>query len=329
MIYYIRDEEGSLIGLKYNDTIYYYIKNLQEDIIGITDSYYNEVCRYEYDSFGRIIAIKDNNGNIIKDESHIGIINPYRYRSYYYDKETKLYYLNSRYYNPEWGRFLNIDSISAEIGNLMSHNMYKYANNNPINFNDNDGSWPTWVKKVAIGVGAIVVGGIIAVATGGAFLPAIAAGAKIALTIGAVSAVTKGTTKAIQSASKGNSAKTVAKEAAKAAGNGFASGFEVGGVVSAISAASNIGSHSDGIKIGETSKDNYGRVTIGYGAINKDGKPNGMTIINYANKKGKSKFRVDIDPTNMVHMHYGKTNSAMRKHRTLITDIIFGVISGL
>ena len=64
-------------------------------------------------------------------------------------------------------------------------------------------------------------------------------------------------------------------------------------------------------------------------SINKDGKPNGMTIINYANKKGKSKFRVDIDPNNMIHMHYGKTNSAMRKHRTLITDIIFGVISGL
>ena len=46
MIYYIRDEEGSLIGLKYNNKIYYYIKNLQEDIIGITDSNYNELIEY-------------------------------------------------------------------------------------------------------------------------------------------------------------------------------------------------------------------------------------------------------------------------------------------
>ncbi len=93
MIYYIRDEEGSLIGLKYNNSIYYYIKNLQEDIIGITDSNYNEGCRYEYDSFGKVITIKDNNGNIIEDESHIGIINPYRYRSYYYDKDYYVYKL--------------------------------------------------------------------------------------------------------------------------------------------------------------------------------------------------------------------------------------------
>ena len=94
MIYYIRDEEGSLIGLKYNNEIYYYIKNMQEDIIGITDSNNNLLCSYQYDSWGNIISIKDNNGNIIRDTSHIGIINPYRYRSYYYDNETKLYYLN-------------------------------------------------------------------------------------------------------------------------------------------------------------------------------------------------------------------------------------------
>jgi len=94
VIYYIRDEEGSLIGLKYNNEIYYYIKNMQEDIIGITDSNNNLLCSYLYDSWGNIISIKDNNGNIIRDTSHIGIINPYRYRSYYYDNETKLYYLN-------------------------------------------------------------------------------------------------------------------------------------------------------------------------------------------------------------------------------------------
>ncbi len=138
MIYYIRDEEGSLIGLKYNHDIYYYIKNLQEDIIGITDSNYNVLCTYEYDSWGKVISIKDNNGNIIEDTSHIGIINPFRYRSYYYDKETKLYYLNSRYYNPEWGRFINADGIIKAEAN--KYNLYIYCKNNPIKYVDYTGN---------------------------------------------------------------------------------------------------------------------------------------------------------------------------------------------
>ena len=326
MIYYIRDEEGSLIGLKYNDKLYYYIKNMQEDIIGITDENFNKIVEYEYDSWGNIITIKDNNGNIITDESHIGIINPFRYRSYYYDKETKLYYLNSRYYNPEWGRFLNIDSISAELGNVMSHNMYEYANNNPINFNDNDGAWPKWLKKVAIGVGAIVVGGLVAAATGGAgvILPTIAAGIKTAAAIGTVSAVAKGTRQASKSISEGKNTKTIIQETANAALDGFGNGFATGSAVSTISSLSMLGKHSDGIKMGNTAKEQYGRVTIGYGS-----KDNGMTIINYSNKNGKSKFRIDADPSHMVHMHYGKTKRTMDIHRTSTMNIIFGILSGM
>jgi len=70
VIYYIRDEEGSLIGLKYNNMIYYYIKNIQEDIIGLMDSNYNLVCSYEYDSWGKIISIEDKDGNKITDENN-------------------------------------------------------------------------------------------------------------------------------------------------------------------------------------------------------------------------------------------------------------------
>jgi len=153
VIYYIRDEEGSLIGLKYNNEIYYYIKNMQEDIIGITDSNNNLLCSYLYDSWGNIISIKDNNGNIIRETSHIGIINPYRYRSYYYDNETKLYYLNSRYYNPEWGRFINADVYLGCTGDILGYNLYLYVSNNPVNNSDETGrlfkkAW-NWVKKKA------------------------------------------------------------------------------------------------------------------------------------------------------------------------------------
>ena len=153
MIYYIQDEEGNLIGFKYNNTLYYYIKNMQEDIIGITDNNYNLLCSYEYDSWGKLISIKDNNGNIITNTSHIGYINPFRYRSYYYDNETKLYYLNSRYYNPEWGRFINADSYLGVTGDILGYNLYLYASNNPINNSDEEGhffkkAW-NWVKKKA------------------------------------------------------------------------------------------------------------------------------------------------------------------------------------
>ena len=141
MVYYIRDEEGSLIGFKYNNTLYYYIKNMQEDIIGITDSNYNLVCSYEYDSWGKLISIKDNNGNIITNTSHIGYINPFRYRSYYYDNETKLYYLNSRYYNPEWGRFINADRFISTDTGIIGFNMYAYCNNEPISRKDYSGSF--------------------------------------------------------------------------------------------------------------------------------------------------------------------------------------------
>lgn len=153
MIYYIRDEEGSLIGLKYNNTLYYYIKNIQEDIIGLMDSNYNLVCSYEYDSWGSIISIKDNNNNEITDTSHIGLINPYRYRSYYYDTETKLYYLNSRYYNPEWGRFINADNCLGVSDDILGYNLYIYGSNNPINNVDENGRFFkkafNWLKKKA------------------------------------------------------------------------------------------------------------------------------------------------------------------------------------
>ena len=132
MIYYNRSNIEGLIGFKYNNEVYYYMKNNQDDIIGILDSNYNVVARYKYDFWGNIISIIDENDNDISNNNeHIGNINPYRYRSYYYDKETKLYYLNSRYYNLKWGRFINVDGIVG--GNVINENLYSYCENDPIN----------------------------------------------------------------------------------------------------------------------------------------------------------------------------------------------------
>ncbi len=139
-IYYLYDLTG-LVGLKYNDNTYYYIKNIQGDIIGILDQDYNEIVTYEYDSWGKLLSIKDNQGNEITEETNIGIINPFRYREYYYDTETGLYYLNSRYYNPTWGRFLNADLLLGANKDIICYNLYAYVSNNPINNTDSNGKF--------------------------------------------------------------------------------------------------------------------------------------------------------------------------------------------
>ncbi len=103
--------------------------------------------------------------------STVGQKNPYRYRGYRYDTETGLYYLQSRYYNPAWGRFVNADDINYSVpGLLLTYNLYAYCLNNPVNHDDPDGNVipliaaavataPSWVPVVA-GVTTAVISGI-------------------------------------------------------------------------------------------------------------------------------------------------------------------------
>ena len=114
---------------------YFYIRNLQGDIIGLIDKNGTEVVSYTYDTWGKPISIEGS----LKDT--VGVKNPYRYRGYRYDTETGLYYLNARYYNPEWGRFINADEYVGQVGTLLSSNMFAYCLNNPVNLHDPSGSW--------------------------------------------------------------------------------------------------------------------------------------------------------------------------------------------
>ncbi|MCL2859132.1 MAG: RHS repeat-associated core domain-containing protein [Oscillospiraceae bacterium] len=100
------------------------------------------MVNYEYDSWGVTTAIKDENGNIITDTNNIGYLNLMRYRSYHLDQETGLYYLQSRYYNPDWGRYLNSDSLVDTGGSIIGTNMYAYCYNNPVNISDASGYIP-------------------------------------------------------------------------------------------------------------------------------------------------------------------------------------------
>ena len=153
VLYYLRNDIDDLFGFMYNNDLYYYVKNNKNDIVGILDNSYNIVAKYKYDSWGKVISITDSQDNDISNNvNNIGNINPFRYRSYYYDSETKLYYLNSRYYNPEWKRFINPDSYAGQIGgNILLHNIYIYSLNNPILYSDESGNI-VGLTSVAAGV---------------------------------------------------------------------------------------------------------------------------------------------------------------------------------
>ena len=138
------DENGLLLGFSYNGAKYYYIRNLQSDIIGILDNSGNQVVSYMYDSWGKLLSIDGS----AKDT--IGVQNPFRYRGYYYDTETELYYLNSRYYDPMVGRFLNADGV-LNPDSLYGVNLYAYSLNNSINMADDSGQLPFLL--VAAGAG--------------------------------------------------------------------------------------------------------------------------------------------------------------------------------
>ncbi len=132
------DGNGNTIRFNYNNIPYFYMKNLQGDIVGITDASGNIVAKYTYDSWGKLISIKDaNDVGKTTDTTFIGYINPLRYRGYYYDSETGLYYLNARYYDPEIGRFMSSDE-TLDGG----YNLFEYYYNNPIRAMDYSGHVP-------------------------------------------------------------------------------------------------------------------------------------------------------------------------------------------
>ena len=115
---------------------YYYILNLQGDVIGILDSAGTQVVSYTYDAWGNLLSTTGTLADTV------GQINPIRYRGYYYDAETEFYFLNSRYYDPQTGRFINADArLNTSLG-VLGTNLFAYCLNNPINKVDYNGNKP-------------------------------------------------------------------------------------------------------------------------------------------------------------------------------------------
>ena len=124
----MKDTINATLYANYNGTEYYYLRNGQGDIVGLLDQSGTKVVSYRYGSWGELSAVE---GTLA---STLGVDNPLRYRGYYYDVETGFFYLNSRYYDPETGRFINADDAEMLNGDgILSQNLYAYAQNNPIN----------------------------------------------------------------------------------------------------------------------------------------------------------------------------------------------------
>ncbi len=141
-MWFFYDSNGTRVGFTYLGQTYYYAYNAQGDVVQILDSSSNVVVEYEYGSWGEARNITGSMAWTIGEE------NPFRYRGYYYDSESGLYYLNARYYDPMTHRFVNPDNIIASNGDITSYNLFSYCSNDPVNFSD-----PTGNAEVAAGAG--------------------------------------------------------------------------------------------------------------------------------------------------------------------------------
>ena len=154
-------DHGGVSSVKHDGKTYFYRKDILGNIIALLDASGAVVVKYTYDAWG-YNGVSDINGNVISDETHIGNLNPFRYRGYYYDTETKLYFLKTRYYDPEVGRFISPDSIEYLAPETINGlNLYAYCGNNPVMNIDPEGKAFLTIFLITL-VAGVVVGGTIA-----------------------------------------------------------------------------------------------------------------------------------------------------------------------
>ena len=164
---FVYDDGNQPFAMIYNDgsttTLYYYVLNAQGDVIALLNADGTLAASYNYGAWGNY-SVHDDKGAKITKASFIGHINPLRYRGYYYDRETRLYYLQSRYYDFAICRFINADTFATTDANgFLSANMFAYCENNPIMWIDPTGHFlseiigfvKTAVDEIGKAVGAL------------------------------------------------------------------------------------------------------------------------------------------------------------------------------
>ena len=152
---FVYDDGNQPFAMIYNDgstsTLYYYVLNAQGDVIALLNSAGVLVASYNYGAWGNY-SVHGADGKKATDPTFIGHINPLRYRGYYYDRETRLYYLQSRYYDFANCRFINADTFATTDANgFLSANMFAYCENNPIMRTDEDGEVAHIIAGILLG----------------------------------------------------------------------------------------------------------------------------------------------------------------------------------
>lgn len=147
---YFYDASGTPVSMYFNSTRYYYATNLQGDIIALYAEGGTKICDYYYNAYGACTISYSSSATTAQRAA--ASFNPLRYRGYYYDTETGLYYISGRYYDPETGRWLGSDvgSLSSYGGDARNCNSFAYCGNNPVNYRANSvvlGNRPVFAAK--------------------------------------------------------------------------------------------------------------------------------------------------------------------------------------
>ena len=151
---FLYDHTG-VFAVKYGTQTYFYRKDAQSNIVELLDSNGAVVVKYKYDAWGNCVI------DASTTNTELANLNPFRYRSYYYDTETNLYFLKTRYYDPEIGRFMTIDDISyLDPDSINGLNLYAYCGNNPVMNIDPIGKAFLSALIISIIIGAVISGAI-------------------------------------------------------------------------------------------------------------------------------------------------------------------------
>ena len=311
VIVFMYDNNDDTFGFIYNGTEYYYIKNAQNDIVAIADADGSVIANYYYDAWG---YPEDITGN-----TEIANLNPLRYRSYYYDTESELYYLNSRYYCAEIGRFLSSDGYIQTGQGILDKNMFAYCLNNPVNMLDLSGSLPKWLNgalNIVSGSLQIAAGVMLGSTASWTGIGAVAAGLLI---VNGAATITQGVGQVVNHFTKSNTLREDNIVRSSVSSVGRIVGGDPGGTIAealydtAITVASIYASsvaiqksmpkaieskifsanNGYGVKIGNNIEMFYRNPNAAGGA--------GGTIFSYKGSLGK--FRIDWDPAHGFHCH--------------------------
>ena len=349
---FLYDTTG-VAGMIYGGNTYIYRKDPQGNIVAILDNQGKTVVKYVYDAWGnhavlclnRVQLENDVYTEVFTDQDGtfdvgyevyqaLGKTNPFRYRSYYFDTETELYYLKSRYYDPEVGRFITIDDISyLDPESINGLNLYAYCGNNPVMFIDETGKAPKWWQSILIGVGIIVGAAIIATAisfTGGGaaafFIAAgkvILGGIKVAVTVG----IGSGIIRAGKTVITGGTINEVGQSFVL----GFADGFLAGSIYAGGSMLLSAGVYKISGLFNKGYGWSIGKLMGGY----QTPQTPGISIITYkGGVNGGRSFGIDIDIFNGLHYHtnkfgIGKKSQWINDHHWMLIPIIIAIIIGL